>query len=296
MANILCIDIGGTRIKSALLNDEITIEELKNTNVKTMETLGWMNSSLPQIMCKNHPASLIHDNENLGHYNSIAIGVPLKVVDNGKIVEGHYIKFGVPKNLFEAFKEKAHCDIVITNDGRAWIHGILEYFQLCSIEIEFPCLAVVLGTGVGLAYSDSYTKIKGLEFSHHNHNFKHLSTIINEDIHDGSRIHDLLGKRFFHDIEDKYKTWTYLEIQNEYTERLLCLFKDMEEANLYNFKNVKSIMIAGGNSKYLSLSSLKSSINKSTYILDKNFLQLNPDLISLLGLVSLANKNTAKDK
>jgi hypothetical protein len=294
MPNILCIDIGGTRIKAAILNDNITTEELKKINVTTIGTLGWMNNSLPQIIDKNHSASLICENGNLEHYDSITIGVPLKVVDNGKSVEGHYTQFGVPENLLEAFKEKANCDTVITSDSIAWLQGTLKYFQLSSIEIEFPCLAVILGTGVGLAYSDSHTKIKGLELNEHNYYFENLSDVLNEDIHMGGRIHDVLGEKFFQYVKDTKRSWTYVEIQNEYTERLIAFLKDSKETTLYNYKDIRSIIIGGGNSKYLCFSSLQSNLDKSIYNLDKNYLKVNPDLIPLLGLLALSNKSLSK--
>ena len=60
---------------------------------------------------------------------------------------------------------------------------------------------------------------------------------------------------------------------------------------MYNYKDIKSIIIGGGNSKYVDFSKLKSSLNKAIYMLNKNHLQINSDLVCLLGLASLANNS-----
>lgn len=288
MENILCIDIGGTRIKASILNKNISLKELENLNVESMETLGWLNNSLPQIISKNHFASLINLDERLEDYDAIAIGVPCKVNNEEKKVSGYYVdKYGVTPNLMEAFKERANCEIMITNDIIAWMRGALNYFKLSSNEIKFPCLAIILGTGVGLAYSDSFTKIEGIEASEQNYNFSNLSYASDENVYKGYQIHKILGGAFFRNVKSRYKKWNYLKIRNEYTDRLLGFFNDIEEGNLFNYKAVKSIIIGGGNSKYVCLSSLKCSLNKSIYILNQDLLTINPDLIPLSGLLSL---------
>ena len=291
MTNILCIDIGGTRIKAAILKNDLTLKELENTNVKTMETLGWLNSSLPQIIAKDHFASLVNIDECLKNYDIVAIGVPFKVNNKEKKVEGYYInENGVPGNLMQAFKDRTNCEVLITNDSMAWLYGALNYYKLLSKEIKFPCLTVTLGTGVGLAYADSYSDIKGIEASEQKYVFSHLSNSSNENVYRGAEIHKVLGEKFFRDVKDSHQRWTYLKIQNQYTERLISLFKDFEETNLFNYEKIKSIIIGGGYLKYVCLSSLKSSLNKSIYMLSENYIQINPDLIPLFGLVQLINQ------
>jgi hypothetical protein len=71
MSNILCIDIGGTRIKAAILNNNIDLNSLRNTKVEIIRSLGWLNSSLPSIISKNHPASIIQQYTSLTDYDKI---------------------------------------------------------------------------------------------------------------------------------------------------------------------------------------------------------------------------------
>lgn len=286
MANILCIDIGGTRIKAALFEDSPMLLDLKKTKVRTMESLGWLNSSLPQIISQDHAAGLISQNKIFRNYDVIAIGVPFKVTNEGKKVDGYYInKRGVPENLLQEFENFANCKVIITNDSIAWMYGALSYYKLCSKVIEFPCLAVILGTGVGLSYSGVHQDIRSIEASEQRYYFSNLSLASNEEIYGGAEIHQVLGERFFRELKDK--NWTYLKIQSEYTKRLSALFDDIEDANLFNFKKVRSVIIGGGHLRYLCLSTLRKNLNKSLYVLSKKAIQINPDLVPLLGLASL---------
>jgi len=173
----------------------------------------------------------------------------------------------------------------------AWMGGALNYFNLCSIKVEFPCFAIILGTGVGLSYSNTFDEIEGIEASEQKQDFPHLSKASNKNVYDGTVIHKVLGTKFFGDVRDKYKEWTYIKIQNEYTNRIIGLLRDMDEKNICNFKDVRSIIIGGGNSRYVCLQSLKNCVDKSIYMVSEDSLQINPDLIPLLGLVPSINQH-----
>jgi len=289
MNRILCIDIGGTRIKSAILWDNMDLDSLKDTKIEIIRSLGWLNSSLPQIISKTHPYSLVNKNSNLGNYNSISLSVPAKIINSDMEILGHHIeKRGLPKNLKKSIEDEANCEVFICNDAVCWLSGSISYCSLCSISIDFPCLLITLGTGVGAAFSKHINHIEDLEISNVHGRFPQLSKASNQVIDTGWKVHACLGEKYFNWVKNEQKHWTYLKIQEDYNNKVLSFLLDIKQKNLADFESIKTIFIGGGNADYLNNDVLSSSLNKNVYVLSSSNLQINPDVIPLLGLTKLA--------
>ena len=56
---IMCVDIGGTRIKAAILPEQLDAEILSRKRVVVMRSLGWLNEHMPKLLSSAHPASLV---------------------------------------------------------------------------------------------------------------------------------------------------------------------------------------------------------------------------------------------
>lgn len=290
MSKIFCIDIGGTRIKGAVLDERINFKDLKNIRVKVIRTLGWLNSSLARIISQEHFGSLTYDNDN-EEFEIISIGVPLKVKNSGLNVYGHYKdKNGVPSNLIKELNYYSDCEVRIMNDAAAWIRGIHNYAFLNSLKLKYPLLCIILGTGVGVAYLDDKLNVKTEEMSDKKLKFSNLSKVTNAKINEGWKIHKLLGDEFFNYLKKHCYQWTYEKIREEYTKRILALLLDMKKHDIMNFKKARTIVIAGGNNEYVIEKKLKTKIDKNFLTLVSNKVQINPDIIPLLGHLNLNKK------
>jgi predicted NBD/HSP70 family sugar kinase len=288
MNNILCIDIGGTRIKAAILKDNIDLLTLKNTKVEVISSLGWLNSSLPQIVSKLHPASIIQQSSNLSDHDYISISVPAQVINNGSEICGHYVeKRGFPREIKNVFEVISNCKVVIINDAICWLSGALNYYKLCEVKIEFPCLFISLGTSVGIGYAKEMEYIENLELSNHNHHFLHLSRASGQLIGNGGKVHACLGEKYFTFLKNDHKNWTYLDIKADFTNRILALLLDIKDKNIVSFIDLKTIFIGGGNANYVNSGILSSALEKNIFMLTPSNLQINPDLIPLLGQIKL---------
>lgn len=288
MKNVLCIDIGGTRIKAAILRDNIDLQSLKNTKVEVIRSLGWLNGSLPQIISKQHPASILQQNSNLNQYDCVSLSVPVKVIDDGAEIIGHYAeKYGIPKNLKKAFRDVCNCEVVVKNDSGCWLSGAQNYSRLCSMKIEFPCLFIALGTGVGIAFSEQMHTIRGFDLSGLDIHFLYLSNISKQLIDKGWKVHACLGRKYFYWVQSERKEWTYLKIKEDYTNRIIAFLKDIKAKKPIDFKNIKTIFIGGGNAEYVNSAILEEKTHKHIHMFTACNLQINPDLIPLLGQIKL---------
>lgn len=288
MKKTLCIDIGGTRIKAAILKDNIDLKSLKNIKVEVIQSLGWLNYSLPQILSRHHPGSLLQKNSSLNHYDCVSLSVPVKVIDNGSEVKGHYVyNYGMPRNLRKAFEEVCGCKVNVKNDSVCWLSGALNYSSMSSRKIEFPCFIAALGTGVGIAAAEQASAVNGLDLSSLNVDFPNLSNISGQAIDMGWKIHTCLGEKYFQWVKNEHREWDYYTIQEDYTRRIAAFIKDIKEKKIFSFENIRTFFIGGGNAEYIKSTILEENIYNRIQILTASKLQFNPDLIPLLGQISL---------
>lgn len=221
-------------------------------------------------------------------YDTISISVPVQVINEGGEICGHYVeKRGLPRNLKKSFENQSNCSVVIINDAICWLSGALNYYKLCGLEIEFSCLFIALGTSVGIGYTKQMNNIENLELSNHNHHFSRLSQVAGQLVDNGGKVHTCLGEKYFTSIRNDHKDWTYLNIKSEFTNRLIALLLDIKDKNIVDFIDLKTIFIGGGNADYVDDDILRSKIEKYIFMLTPNNLQINPDLIPLLGQIKL---------
>jgi hypothetical protein len=288
MNNILCIDVGGTRIKAAILKDNIDLNILRNTEVEVIRSLGWLNASLPNVISRTHPSSILQRCIKLADYDSISISVPAQVINNGTEITGYYVeKRGVPPDLKKAFEDQGNCEVVIMNDAICWLSGALNYCRLYSIEVEYPCLFIALGTGVGIGFSKHSHHIEHLELSNYHHHFSCLGQASGTLVDKGWKVHVCLGEKYFYSLKSDHKAWTILDIQADFTERLIALLLDIEAKGIDHLLDFKTIFIGGGNAEYINYHNLRSKLQKKLFIFKADNLEINPDLIPLLGQVKL---------
>ncbi len=285
MQHKLCIDIGGTNIKASVIKTNILSAELNKINIMKIQTLGWMNKSLPEICSKDHWASFIHENRNNPEIHSISIDGPFRIDKKNNKIESddYYVKdFSVPYNLRKIIAKNSGLNVSLMNDADAWIKGIIKYYKLSNINIDFPIISLCLGTGLAFAGASNEKDVQSIDINKYN-NFDNLSKAAGKPITEGSIVHDILGYNFFKWIKRDRKHWDYLKIRKEYTKRLIALLQDLREKNIYNYKNIKTIFLSGGSSDFLSIRTIQNETSKKIVGLREDSLDFDLNLIPLLG-------------
>lgn len=282
-STVLCIDIGATRAKAAIIKTHPTLAELNPSKVYVQRTLGWLNETLPQIV-SGHWASLTRRISET--FDCVAIAVP------GPIINGQFMRddLKVPKNLKREFEHQLPptCEVRIVNDAEAWLRGSIQYLSLSTQEIVFPCMSLALGTGVGLARAVSVTGVEPIEISSLPNQFSNLANAAGRDIDSTWKVHGILGKGFFEWAEREHKSdWSYDKVRGEFTKRVLGFLRDVQSLPPYQNQIIKTYIFGGGNAEYVQKDTLERKEIGKIITLNNYTLTLNPDLISLLGLVSL---------
>lgn len=294
MKHTLCIDIGGTRIKSAVLPENPTIEQVKNATPMVIRTLGWLNHSLPKLIDPGHWPSLAAHYRELGiHYDAVALSVPGVIDSEGRfkrpdLVEG---TAKVPERLLEALGKSAGCPVTLIKDADAWMMGFQAYAETQGVEARYPAVLMAFGTGFGISAASSADNVASIEASERPaHSWKRLAASAGFNLTEGWHVHKIIGRPFFEFVEASKAEWDHLKIREEYTRRVNAALKDILpwiEGGLG--RSVRTIVLAGGNAEYISVRTL-SEEGRHVISLTDRLSSLPPDLITVLGVEASSRK------
>ncbi len=283
---VLCVEIGHSRVKACMLPVNPTLEELRL--IETIENVSspWLGQNIkhlflndksplyPILITKPTTLSLsIFGTEKYSKYPS------------GKVDD-------YPDNLEELLSYSFGDSFHIERDTNAWAIGALEYLALHKKTPEYPCLAVTLGTGVGLVLIENKNTIRTIEFWTMPWKFPKLEPLSVNFVKEPVLI---LGKNylaeFFHgennidegmkEYKGKYNKhfWTFVEDVNTHIEEM------------FGYK-ISSVLVGGGNSRFIKASKTPLPL----YLLNPQLLKkdgISPDIIQLLGCIKkIKDKNT----
>lgn len=280
---ILCVDIGGTRIKYSVLPQKPNLKDIGSAKLFDLRTLGWLNKSFSNLFSNNHWAS-ITSNKNISNYTDLAVCVP------GPISEGKYferndlIDCGIPKNLKVSIQNSLNIPVTLIKDADAWAIGVEKYFKLTKKDINFPAIVLVFGTGIGVSIIKSSNEIYSIEISKAPCEFNHLSYKASHPIDQSWTVHNIIGNRYFEWISQDNQNWSYDKIRVEFTSRINAFILDLKKILPNNINEFETIVLGGGNSEYVSVKKLENDTGKNVITLCKKHLPINPDFIPLLGL------------
>jgi hypothetical protein len=294
MKHILCIDIGATRIKSAVLPECPTFDQVKNAPSMVVRTLGWLNHSLPKLIDPGHWSSLAAHYRNQGiHYDAVALSVPGVIDGEGRFKRPDLVQgpAKVPEQLLEALRKSAGCPVKLIKDADAWMMGFQAYGKAQEIEIEYPVVLMAFGTGLGISAASSPDNVASIEAGERPaHSWKMLSTASGFNLTEGWHVHKIIGRPFFEFVEVSHQEWDHLKIRDEYTKRVKAALQDILpwiEGSLG--RPVRTIVIAGGNAEYVSVRTL-SEDGRNVISLTDRLSSLPPDLITVLGVEASSRK------
>ena len=276
----MCLDIGGTRVKAAILPKSLTADAVTALSVFTMRSLGWLNASLPELLNADNWASVVSRLSSYGEFAEVAIGVP------GAVRDGRFLRsdINVPVDLRDRFSEFINTEVTLVKDADAWMVGATAYSEMWERPMHFPWSVFTFGTGVGLSLARDSKHFESLELSEWPESFPSLASAAGVAIDVPWQVHAILGKDFFEWVAASKRHWSYPRIREEFTRRVVALLNDLMTSSESPLHGSRTLTVGGGNAEYVSLRSLASHTGCDVRSLSRQSLGIDPDLIPLLGL------------
>lgn len=272
---ITCIDVGGTAIKTASLPTKPNKVDLQQAKIEVYHSSDWLNHRLPDLFAK-----IILKNKE-----TTRAALPMDVIDHAFVERGD---LSVPRDLSRIVKNKTGEFPYLINDSEAWLKGMIHFKKIVGETVEYPCMSIVIGTGVAVAISKKEGEVEVLSLSSQKNNFVELEKVSGRKIHHSWEVHGIVGREFFE--------WANSMVMDDHTisfehsKRVEALLQDIVHCISEDFKPTKTLFIAGGNSRYLDSES--SFFNRSDVAIElltppkmlaKGF---DHNLMPLLGLIA----------
>lgn len=290
MSKALCVDIGGTRIKASVLPERLPHAALKKQHLYLAETLGWLNQSLPELLSTDNPLSLVNQSVLADDYDDIGICVP-GPVKNGKFLRPD---LDVPPSLAQEFAKVTDKRITLVKDADAWIIGATAYLELANQKIDYPVVGLILGTGAGLAVAIDADHFVSLEISALQNRFRETERASGLPIGNAWQVHTVIGNRFFDWVRSDKRHWTRKKIEVEYSKRVIAFLDDFLRSSSSPENSVKTILLGGGNSGFVSTNAMENHIGCNVRLLSALQNEIDTNLLSLIGLHKLVFSDSVR--
>ncbi|MCC6750657.1 MAG: hypothetical protein IT371_23570 [Deltaproteobacteria bacterium] len=273
---VLCIDVGRTCTRYVVLPRRAGRKDVGACVVKVARTSGFDRHVLNATCTKA--------TEHRVRPRAIAVAVPFPV-DYGK--EGSLVA--------TCHSEQRVC---VYNDAVAWAAGAAAYRRMWGADVPLPALALVLGSGVGLAVVAEEESIIALEVSDvpwRLHELRRISPGNDAGCPSdcGPAVHSICGNDFFAWVARDKSHWSEDKVREEYTARVRALVDDILQPISRAVGPVRAILVGGRHSAFVSRQKLGQGTSLSVDVLSKRELPVNPDLVALLGLLNLAQSRQA---
>ncbi len=273
MERVLCIDVGGTRIKFAVLERGFS-PPTKEDRVKWISTLGWLNASLPELLDPKNVDSPAHL-AGAENFDAVAVCLPGEVNSVG---EFHRDWLVIP-NLKSAMQKYApEKSIRLFNDGHAWMSGVVR----CRND-RTPLFFLGFGTGVAAAVSSKDGKVRNIEFSNEKNVWSSLIEVSKySKSKEGWAVHRICGAPFFEWVKNNHtaREWRFSEICKQFTARVSALIHDVQKNTVY-LKGINQVFLMGGHASYINTDELPKTY---TYVTSKD-LDVPADMVPLIGML-----------
>lgn len=281
---VLCIDIGATRIKWSVLHDKPSLSELEVAAIGGMRSLGWFNAHLRDILNGTVWGSIMEADRQLSDFDRLAVSICCGVdPDTEKLCGYHVDHHGLPSDLKVKFERLiGGRPVRLINDAEAWLRGAVAIAGLKNIGVQWPAVGLSFGTGVGIAIAYGPGKVEPREFAG-----PFLPTQLSRaaglsETAKGWEVNEILSKRFFEWVEQVQYHWSYIEIREAFTDRVLGLLNDLASQIVAPV----TLFIGGGNAELVSVRQIQDAAGISVIPMSKATLgRMNPDIVPLLGLL-----------
>ncbi|MDP1835097.1 MAG: hypothetical protein Q8K75_04125 [Chlamydiales bacterium] len=188
---VLSVDIGGTRVKAAIIDSDWTSKELQSAKIFVMSSVNYLNENLPSLLDPKKPGSLI---ELVGlDFDRASILVPADVIDGEEAVRPD---LNLPTGLRRKFEEALGKPVAIEQDAVGGLEGFLYWSQLAGDPVEYPVVRVAFGTGLAVAFADQDGEVRTISISDMQADWTPLSPILGTNIDKGTKLHGNIRKAF----------------------------------------------------------------------------------------------------
>ena len=241
MTATLCVDVGGSRIRAAVLGASDSLPSLRRKRVVSVRSLGWLNETLPQLVT---PSNAAHIAEQVGEpYENIAVAVP------GAVSDGMFLRteLGIPRDLAAAFTHASGIQTVVVNDAEAWAVGSVGFAALSGNAFALPAVVLILGTGVGCAIAVDDRRAVPVEIGEWPLPFRRLETAASRAIDEPWQAHEMVGHRFVEWVASDKPHWSFERVCREFTQRISALVEDLVPELVRRHGEIRTLVIGGGN-------------------------------------------------
>jgi hypothetical protein len=281
MTATLCIDVGGSRIRAAVMDATESLPSLRRKRVAAVRSLGWLNETLPQLVKPSNSASIA---AQIGDaYEAIAVAVP------GAVRDGTFTRtgLGIPRDLADAFSRASGMKTTVMNDADAWAMGSVGFAALSGNGFALPALVLVLGTGVGCAIALDEQRTVAVEISAWPLPFPQLESAAGRAIDESWQAHAMVGHQFVEWVASNNPRWSFERVCSEYTRRIAALLDDLTPELMRRHGEIRTLVIGGGNADLVDVRGLTLAANVVMW--NRASADIDPDLIPLIGLRSASH-------
>ena len=286
MTTTLCIDVGGSRIRAAVMDGTESLSSLQRKRVASVRSLGWLNETLPQLVDPSNAASIA---ARIGDsYEAIAVAVP------GAVRDGMFTRagLGIPPDLADAFARASGMKTIVMNDAEAWATGSLGFAALSGNRFALPALVLVLGTGVGCAIALDERRTVAVEISGWPLPFPRLESAAGRAIDESWQAHAMVGHQFVEWVASDNPRWSFERVCREYTRRIAALLDDLAPELIRRHGEIRTLVIVGGNADLVDVRDLTLISNVVTW--NRASADIDPDLIPLIGLRRASHRSLSR--
>jgi|GEM_PF-4439126 len=277
---ILCVEVGHTRFKAAILPQYPTFEELQKTKTYSGLSHPWLKGNLEQLFKPSKENPL---NELLStRISEISLSIFGPIYDHK--IHGCGTQETVSANLHETLQKDISAKLRIESDSVSWATGAVEFLKLTSHSIQYPALALTFGTGPGVALIENPETIHAIEIWVMSPAYSRLKPLAKPHGQE-SRPYRLFQTKFLSQISggesnvnEKMKTYG-----GEFNAQVKAFSEDVREyvQTLFpSLPKIETFLIGGGVSRFID------SNSPSSIVLNPQFLEkqgVSPDIIQLLG-------------
>jgi len=278
--NILCVEVGNTRVKAGLFPKVLSLETLQRVRTFDFASEQWKTERLPQLFQRNGENPLAAGVKE--PYSEISVSVAGAVFQNRTYFSSP--SRPIPVELRKLSEEVASCPVVIENDAVSWVKGCLQYEKMHGRALKFPSLALTIGTAIGAALIHDENSITGIEVSFTKCPFRRLKALVGKQPMARWTSHHTLGTPFFKwKFADKpFTDREMAPFLEEYNERFYAFVEDFKEYLEEAFSvKIASLLVGGGNSRFLTAPKTLECTLLSPQKLESD--GVSPDIIQLLG-------------
>lgn len=284
---VLCVEIGHSRIKAGILPLNPSLQELRTIQTIESASQPWLGQNIGHLFSQN--SSPLH---SLLLSEPIVLSISIFGTEKySKCPSGNIDDY--PDNLEELMAASFNGPYSIERDTNAWALGALEYLSLQSKQPEYPCLAITLGTGIGIVLIENATTMKTIEYCTMPWIFPNLKPLTTNLVHEPVLV---LGKNFLAQIfqGEMHIDEGMKQYREKYNSYFWAFVKDasLNIDQMFGCK-IASVLVGGGNSRFIDALNTPLPL----YLLNPQSLEkegVSPDIIQLLGCVKKMREKDSK--